>query len=138
MGGAIWEWEDQGLWNRRDPKRPYIAYGGGFGEKPNDEYFIHKGVVFSDRSPKPHFPEVKRAYQWIAFKDLGGGKVMVKNRFAFTDLSKYDLKWTVVSDDRHGGDGRDADAVASRRARSGRWPCRCPSVEGEPGRCATT
>ncbi len=20
MGGAIWEWEDQGLWNRRDPK----------------------------------------------------------------------------------------------------------------------
>ena len=98
MGGAIWEWEDQGLWNRRDPKRPILAYGGGFGEKPNDGYFIHKGVVFSDRSPKPHFPELKRAYQWIAFKDLGGGKVMVKNRFAFTDLSKYDLKWTLVSD----------------------------------------
>ena len=69
MGGAIWEWEDQGLWNRRDPKRPYLAYGGGFGEKPNDGYFIHKGVVFSDRSPKPHFLEAKRAYQWIGFTD---------------------------------------------------------------------
>jgi len=99
MGGAIWEWEDQGLWNRRDPKRPILAYGGGFGEKPNDGYFIHKGVVFSDRSPKPHFPEVKRAYQWIGFADLGGGQIKVKNKFAFTDLSKYAFKWTIVSDD---------------------------------------
>ncbi|AIE86518.1 glycoside hydrolase family 2 TIM barrel-domain containing protein [Fimbriimonas ginsengisoli] len=98
MGGAIWEWEDQGLWNRRDPKHPILAYGGGFGEKPNDGYFIHKGVVFSDRSPKPHFPEVKRAYQWIGFADLGGGKVKVKNKFAFTNLSKYGFKWTIVSD----------------------------------------
>ena len=98
MGGAIWEWEDQGLWNRRDPAHPYLAYGGGFGEKPNDGYFIHKGVVFSDRSPKPHFPEVKRAYQWIAFKDDGGGKVTVKNRFNDTDLSKYDFSWSLVSE----------------------------------------
>ncbi len=98
MGGAIWEWEDQGLWNRRDPKHPILAYGGEFGDKPNDQYFIHKGVVFSDRSPKPHFPELKRAYQWVAFKNLGGGKVMVKNRFAFANLSKYDFRWTIVSD----------------------------------------
>ena len=98
MGGAIWEWEDQGLWNRRDPKRPILAYGGGFGEVPNDGYFIHKGVVFSDRSPKPHFPELKRAYQWVSFTDLGGGKVRVKNRFSFANLSRYAFKWTVVSD----------------------------------------
>ena len=63
MGGAIWEWQDQGLWNRRDPKHVYLAYGGGFGEVPNDHYFIHKGVVFADRSPKPHYPEMKKAYQ---------------------------------------------------------------------------
>ena len=97
MGGAIWEWEDQGLWNRRDPAHPYLAYGGGFGDKPNDHFFIHKGVVFSDRSPKPHFPEVKRAYQWIAFRDDGGGKITVKNRFNDTDLSKYDFSWSLVS-----------------------------------------
>ena len=52
LGGAIWEWEDQGIWNRRDPKRQYIAYGGGFGEFPNDHYFIHKGVVFPPTAPK--------------------------------------------------------------------------------------
>jgi len=98
MGGAIWEWEDQGLWNRRDPKRPYMAYGGGFGEKPNDGYFIHKGVVFSDRSPKPHFAEAKRAYQWVGFTSLGNGKIRIKNRFAFTNLNQYRFKWTIVSD----------------------------------------
>jgi beta-galactosidase len=98
MGGAIWEWEDQGLWNRRDPKRPYMAYGGGFGEKPNDGYFIHKGVVFSDRSPKPHFAEAKRAYQWVGFTNVGYGKIRIKNRFAFTNLNQYSFKWTIVSD----------------------------------------
>lgn len=98
MGGAVWEWEDQGLWNRRDPKHPILAYGGGFGEVPNDGYFIHKGVVFSDRSPKPHFPEMKRAYQWISFSDLGGDKINIRNRFTFTDLSKFAFKWTIISD----------------------------------------
>ena len=102
MGGAIWEWEDQGIWNRRDPKRPFIAYGGGFGEVPNDHYFIHKGVVFSDRSPKPHYPEAKHAYQWVGFVpvDLKAGKVKIKNKYAFTNLSKFNGSWTVSRDGR--------------------------------------
>ncbi len=100
LGGAIWEWEDQGLWNRRDPKRQYIAYGGGFGEFPNDKYFIHKGVVFSDRSPKPHYPELKRAYQWIGIspEDLAAGKLNIRNRYAFTNLSRFAVSWTVSED----------------------------------------
>ena len=49
---------------------PILAYGGGFGDVPNDHYFIHKGVVFSDRSPKPHYPEMKRAYQWIGIEPV--------------------------------------------------------------------
>jgi beta-galactosidase len=42
LGGAIWEWQDQGIWNKRDPDHVILAYGGGFGEFPNDRYFIHK------------------------------------------------------------------------------------------------
>ena len=99
-GGAIWEWEDQGLWNRRDPKRQYIAYGGGFGDVPNDQYFIHKGVVFSDRSPKPHYPEVKRAYQWIGFAaaDLSKNQIKIKNKYAFLNLSGFKGSWSVAED----------------------------------------
>ncbi len=116
MGGAIWEWEDQGIWNRRDPKRQFLAYGGGFGEVPNDHYFIHKGVVFSDRSPKPHYPEAKHAYQWIGIEpgDLaaglrpgeaglrpgGAGQVKIRNKYAFITLDGFRGSWTVAEDGR--------------------------------------
>lgn len=100
MGGAIWEWQDQGIWNARDPKRQYMAYGGGFGEVPNDHYFIHKGVVFSDRSPKPHFPEMKKVYQWISFTadDLAAGKIKLRNRYQFLNLDQFIVSWTVSED----------------------------------------
>ena len=100
LGGAIWEWEDQGLWNRRDPKRQYIAYGGGFGDYPNDHYFIHKGVVFSDRSQKPHYPEVKRAYQWVGFApaDLMQNQIKIKNKYAFLNLRDFAGSWTLTED----------------------------------------
>lgn len=102
MGGAIWEWQDQGLWNRRDPQRLFLAFGGGFGEIPNDRYFIHKGVVFSDRTPKPHYPEMKRVYQWIAVEavDLTKGMVNIHNRYAFIDLKGFRCLWTVSQDGR--------------------------------------
>lgn len=95
LGGAIWEWQDQGIYNNRDPKHPITAFGGGFGEYPNDRYFIHKGVVFSDRSPKPHFPELKHAYQWISIKakDLKSQTFSIKNRYQFTNLSSFTAKW---------------------------------------------
>lgn len=98
LGGAIWEWQDQGIYNNRDPKHPITAFGGGFGEYPNDHYFIHKGVVFSDRRPKPHFPELKHAYQWITIKDadLKNGLITVKNRYHFTNLNQLAGKWEVT------------------------------------------
>lgn len=104
-GGAIWEYQDQALWNRRDPARPILAYGGGFGEKPNDHYFIHKGVVSFDRSTegstvKPHYPEMKRAYQWIGFKpaDLAAGKVAIKNKYQFITLAGIKGAWELTED----------------------------------------
>jgi beta-galactosidase len=102
MGAAIWEWQDQGIWNRRNPERPFLAYGGGFDEVPNDHYFIHKGVVFSDRSPKPHYPEVKKVYQWIAFapENLAEGKVRIRNHYAFIDLDKFQPFWSISEDGR--------------------------------------
>jgi beta-galactosidase len=100
MGGAIWEWEDQGIWNRRNPQHEILAYGGGFKEMPNDHYFIHKGVVFSDRSPKPHYPEMKRVYQWISIKadDLAAGQVKIQNRYAFINLDGFNGLWTLSED----------------------------------------
>jgi len=100
LGGAIWEWQDQGIYNNRDPKHPITAYGGGFGEVPNDHYFIHKGIVFSDRSPKPQYPELKHAYQWITVKLKDADKKIftVKDRYQFIDLSGFTAHWELSED----------------------------------------
>jgi len=100
MGGAIWEWQDQGLWNRRDPNRVFLAYGGGFGDVPNNNYFIHKGVIFADRSPKPHYPEMKKVYQCIGIgeDDLAAGKVKIRNKYSFLPLDRFNAEWTVTGD----------------------------------------
>lgn len=97
LGGAIWEWQDQGVYNRRDPNHPIIAYGGGFGEFPNDKYFIHKGVVASDRSLKPHYPEMKHVYQWIKIssEDLMQGKILISNKYQFIDLKDFTGLWSL-------------------------------------------
>jgi beta-galactosidase len=97
LGGAIWEWQDQGIYNKRDPDHSIIAYGGGFGEFPNDHYFIHKGVVASDRSPKPHYPEMKHVYQWIKVspEDLSKGVFLIQNKYQFISLSGFTGTWTL-------------------------------------------
>jgi beta-galactosidase len=105
LGGAIWEFQDQALWNKRDPKHPILAYGGGFGEFPNDHYFIHKGVVSYDRSTegnqvKPHYPEMKKAFQWIdtELSDPIAGMITIKNKFQFISLSGFDVSWSLTED----------------------------------------
>jgi beta-galactosidase len=97
LGGAIWEWQDQGIWNRRDPNHVILAYGGGFGEFPNDRYFIHKGVVASDRSLKPHYPEMKKAYQWINISEgnLEKGIIKIRNKYQFISLKDFIASWTI-------------------------------------------
>jgi beta-galactosidase len=108
LGGAIWEWQDQGIYNDRDPNHHITAYGGGFGEYPNDRYFIHKGVVFSDRSPKPQYPELKHAYQWITIKakDIQHKIFTIKNRYQFISLNGFNAKWTLSENGTNIDSGR--------------------------------
>ena len=102
MGAAIWEWQDQALWNRRnpDPKKHFLAYGGDWGDFPNNALFILKGVVFADRTPTPKYDEAKRAYQWVTFtpENLKAGKLKVWNRYQFTNLNKFAIEWIVSED----------------------------------------
>lgn len=64
MGGAIWDWVDQSIFNY-DPKTGarYLAYGGDFGDTPNDGQFVMNGIMNGDLSPKPQLAEVRKVYQ---------------------------------------------------------------------------
>jgi beta-galactosidase len=43
------------------------AYGGDFGDKPNDRQFCMNGLVFPDRRPHPSLTEAKHAQQYFQF-----------------------------------------------------------------------
>jgi len=103
IGGCIWEWVDQGV-NKAIPGdttgKTFFAYGGDFGDKPNDGTFSIKGLITSDRQIKPEIEEVKKVYQYLTIKaeDLLQGKVKITNKYAFINLNKFDLTWALAAD----------------------------------------
>ena len=98
QGGFIWDWVDQGLKRQDDDGRTYFAYGGDFGDKPNSGSFCLNGLVYPDRRVKPALKEAKKVYQYALFEpvDLTKGKIKVTNTHGFTDLSVYDIKWSIT------------------------------------------
>jgi len=97
IGGAIWDWVDQSMVNYTSDGHPYYAYGGDFGDKPNDGMFCMNGVMLPDLSPKPEYYEVKKVYQNVEIT-LSDGQVRVFNRHYFSTLEDYALRWTLLRD----------------------------------------
>ncbi len=100
IGASIWEWCDQGLYKTTPEGERFVAYGGDFGDKPNDGQFIVKGVVYADRTPKPCYFEVKKVYQDISVAptDPLNGKVEIFNKYFFKDLSEFEITWELTED----------------------------------------
>ncbi len=98
IGGFIWDWVDQGLLKIENGIE-YWAYGGDFGDVPNDGNFCINGIVWPDRSLQPAMWEVKKIYQPIEAKeiDLSNGLVSIINRFDFTDLESIEISWEIFS-----------------------------------------
>ncbi|MDR1682743.1 MAG: discoidin domain-containing protein [Candidatus Symbiothrix sp.] len=69
MGQFIWDWVDQSL-EIPIPNGTgnYMAYGGDFGDKPNDGSFCTNGVIFSNRTISDKSIEVKKIYQPVDFQ----------------------------------------------------------------------
>lgn len=97
IGGFIWDMIDQGLETETADGEMFYAYGGDFGDIPNDENFCMNGVFASDRTPNPHAWECKYVFQPVVFEvmDVLAGEVKVTNRYDFSNLSEYELRWEV-------------------------------------------
>ena len=95
VGGFIWDWRDQGLSATDDQGRFYWAYGGHYGDTPNDANFNINGLVGPDLTPHPQL----REYQWAARPVTAAlsdsGDILVHNRRAFADTSDLTLHWTL-------------------------------------------
>lgn len=99
IGGAIWEFKDQGLYKKDSLGRTYIAYGGDFGEKYFDNFTI-KGVVASDGRPKAAMYECKRVFQGAECQliDATKGLIKITNRNAVKNLGDYNVNLIVRED----------------------------------------
>ncbi|HEY0945506.1 MAG TPA: glycoside hydrolase family 2 TIM barrel-domain containing protein [Opitutaceae bacterium] len=121
QGGFIWDWRDQGFARsqpaspgttaavtRFDPARfalpdgtvRFFAYGGDFGDKPNDNNFCFNGVVGPDLTPNPHATEVAHVYRPVLTTgvDLAAAqpRIRVFNEHFFTPLREQPLRWTLL------------------------------------------
>jgi len=103
QGGFIWDFVDQGLRKPIPTERvrhggpvDFWAYGGDYGDFPNDDNFNCNGLVQPDRRPSPQFAEARHCYQTMTVEgeDVTRGLFVVKNRAFFTNLSDYECRWT--------------------------------------------
>lgn len=102
QGGYIWEWIDHAVKYEKDG-RTIWAYGGDFGkDQPSDGNFVADGLISPDQYPHPAMAEVKYVHQNIAFEaeNLKEGQVKIKNRFYFSDLSKYTIKYRLFENEK--------------------------------------
>ena len=99
QGGFLWEWRDHGLDQRLPDGRIRHAYGGDFGDVPNDGTFVCDGITFPDRTPKPGFWEHKHLGTPVRLVSGAAaareGRATLENRGDFRDLSWLRATWAV-------------------------------------------
>lgn len=130
-GGLVWDWVDQGIARSVDDPnkygmlipeserravnekclRPdggyYWAYGGDFGDRPNDKNFCCNGVVQPGLEMNSKLNEMRKVFQEIEFhmSDIESGKIEVFNKFYFKDLSDYEFRWLLMRNGEKQKDG---------------------------------
>ncbi|KAF4447193.1 beta-galactosidase [Fusarium austroafricanum] len=90
QGGFIWEWANHGLLH----KDGYYAYGGDFGDEPNDYTFVMDGLCNSEHKPTPGLVELKKVFQPVNFK-YEDGKVFITNEYDFIGLDHLKATYTI-------------------------------------------
>ncbi len=100
QGGFLWEWIDHGILQTTSNNIPYWAYGGDFGDEPNDANFCIDGIVWPDRNPHPALYEFKYLVQpfKVELVDHRKGIIRIHNKQEFTKLNWLTAAWEITND----------------------------------------
>ncbi|KAK8056259.1 glycosyl hydrolases family 2- TIM barrel domain-containing protein [Apiospora rasikravindrae] len=99
QGGFVWEWANHGLLKKDEESGDeFYAYGGDFGDVPNDYNFVMDGLLFSDHTPSPGLVEYKKALEPVQVVSHSPGKVVVINRYDFVTLDHLDCVYAVLDE----------------------------------------
>ena len=107
QGGFVWDWVDQALVQQLDDGTERLAYGGDFGDEPNDGAFCLNGLVSADRRPHPSLLELAKIVQPVRIRplDAGRGLLEVTNEHDFVDLEWLRPLWVIHVDGEEVGVG---------------------------------
>ena len=103
IGGCIWDWVDQSIYNPEDlvagVENPRLYTGYDF-PGPHQGNFCSNGILTSSREESPKLAEVKKVYQYIKINsfDTTTKKVSITNKYDFINLNQYDLVWEIMQD----------------------------------------
>lgn len=100
QGGFVWEWLDHGIRQYTKDGREYFAYGGDFGETPNDANFVIDGLVFPNHTPSPGLIEYKKVIEPIrvTVSDISQNAVQIENRYDFVSTDHLSMEWFIEAD----------------------------------------
>ncbi|KAK6206028.1 hypothetical protein LQW54_007967 [Pestalotiopsis sp. IQ-011] len=97
QGGFVWEWANHGLLAKdEETGDEYYAYGGDFGDEPNDGNFVMDGVLFSDHTPTPGLIEYKKAIEPIKVVSYTATTVTIINRYDFVSLDHVECTFHLI------------------------------------------
>jgi beta-galactosidase len=132
QGGFLWEWKDHGLVQKGPNGKPRFAYGGLFGDQPNDCNFVADGLVASDLVPHPAMREVAWVHRPVTVTEGPGRTLIITNRTSFSTLDG--LKATFGM--RVNGELVKQGTLVIPDCAPGTsvtipWPCALPAVSGQ-------
>ena len=115
IGGAIWDWVDQAIYEPKEMKQGVYRLHTGYDfPGPHQGNFCSNGIIPATREESPKLKAVKEVYQYVHFGACDwneqGREVVVHlcNTYDFLNLSDFYLRWNVVVD----GVEWPADSVA--------------------------
>ena len=100
QGGFIWELLDHGIIKQAPDGREYWAYGGDFGDTPNDTNFCCDGLLWPDRTPHTAMQECKALFQPLAVRviDAASREVVVRSKYDFIRTAHLKGTWELLVD----------------------------------------
>ena len=119
-GEFIWDFKDQGLLTKSSTGKEYWAYGGDFGDVPNDGNFCINGLVHPDWTWTAKCYNTKKIYQPLEFTAVSGkdNVFRIKNKLAFLSSNTYDVSYSVMDEEGNVlGSGAISDDVAAGKTK---------------------
>lgn len=113
-GEFIWDFKDQGLLAKTNTGKDYYAYGGDFGDNPNDGNFCINGLVKPDWSYTDKVYNTKKIYQPIDFhKGKAKNTFVMKSKLAFASTDYLAVSYTILQDGLEISKGTVNESVAA-------------------------